>query len=124
MAKSKKVEARERARAAKARVDARRAARDEEITKVQTAYFVAVADRDEALEAQAHAEQAMARAIAELNDRLGVRVDEIAELCEISQTDVRAFKRRAPQVEGGTAGTEPEPGGEAMNDSVETEQVA
>lgn len=94
MAKSRKVEARDRARAAKARVDARRAAREEQISQVQTRYFIALAEREDAQAAAEKAERDMAAAVAELGDRLGVRVEEIAELCEMTQSDARAMKRR------------------------------
>lgn len=97
MATSKKVEARKRARAAKARVDARRAKRDEDISKSQTAFFVAAAEREEALQAMASAEDHMATAVSELSD-LDVRVEDIADLCEIPASEVRSLKKREKSV--------------------------
>lgn len=84
---TKRVEARKRARAAKAKVDAKRAKRDTEISRAQTAFFVATADRDEA-------EASMVEAVRELSDDLELRAEDIAELCEISAAEVRAFKKR------------------------------
>lgn len=92
---NKRVEARKRAREVKARVDAQRAKQEKEISKVQTAFFVATADRDEAQESVAAAEQRMADAVRELSDDHDVSVDELAALCELSATDVRALKKRA-----------------------------
>ena len=117
MAKSKKVEARERARAAKARVDARRAARDEQITDAQTAYYLAVAERDEALDAVAAAEQDMASSISKLKDTLGVRLDEIADLCEITQAEARALSKRGQQSTPSTDDTATERVAEAPAES-------
>ncbi|GAA3621624.1 hypothetical protein GCM10022199_27650 [Marihabitans asiaticum] len=117
MAKSKKVEARERARAAKARVDARRAARDEQISEAQTAYYIAVADRDVALESVATAEQDMALSVSKLKDTLGVRPEEIAELCEITQAEVRALSKRGRQSTPSGTETAAEPAGEAPAES-------
>lgn len=94
-----KTEARKRARAAKARVDARRAKRDADISKVQTDFFLASAERDAAREAVLSAEADMAGAVSNLSERLDVRVEEIAELCEISTAEVRAFKKREKHVE-------------------------
>lgn len=85
---TKRVEARKRARAAKAKVDAKRAKRDSDISRAQTTFFVATADRDEA-------EESMADAVRELMDDLGLRVEDVAELCEVSATEVRAFKKRS-----------------------------
>lgn len=85
---TKRVEARKRARAAKAKVDAKRAKRDTDISRAQTAFFVATADRDEAKES-------MAAAVRELSDDLDLRAEDIAELCEISAAEVRALKKQA-----------------------------
>lgn len=92
---SKQVEARKRARAAKAKVDARRAERDSEISTVQTRFFVASVEREQARAAMDAAEQGMASAVNELGD-LEVRVEDIAELCEITAAEVRAFRKQRP----------------------------
>lgn len=90
-----KVQARMRAREAKAKVDARRAERDQQISQVQTQFFVALAEREEAEETIAHAEDAMARAIKSLSGGdLKVGIDDVADLCELTASEVRAFKKR------------------------------
>lgn len=108
MAKSRqKVQARMRAREAKAKVDARRAERDEKISTVQTAYFVALAERDEAEEAIVKADDARARAIQSLTaGDLKVSVDDAADLCELTPSEVRALKKRQVPDEGTDDGTD------------------
>lgn len=84
-----------RAREAKAKVDARRAERDERISQVQTEFFVALAEREAAEAAIAEAEVAMATAVQSLTSGdLKVSIDDAADLCELSAAEVRAFKKR------------------------------
>lgn len=106
-ASAKRVEARKRARAAKAKVDAKRAKRDSDISRAQTAFFVAAADRDEA-------EESMTEAVRELSDDLEMRVEDIAELCEISAAEVRAFKKRPVAAEATTESEEGNDEGDAV----------
>ncbi|WP_427384121.1 histidine ammonia-lyase [Janibacter sp. G56] len=74
--------------------------------------------RDEALEAAAAAEQDMAASVSKLKDTLGVRLDEIAELCEITQAEARALSKRGQQSAPSTEDTEPtEPVSEAPAES-------
>lgn len=119
MAKSRKLEARTRAREAKAKMDARRALRDEQISKVQTEYFLAVAEREDAQEAIEDAELAMAKAIQTLGaGDFKVSVEDLADLCDLTASEVRAFKKRElPTTSPSTpAGDSPEPQPEAATD--------
>ena len=85
-----------RAREAKAKVDARRAERDQRISQVQTEFFIALAEREEAEEAIARAEDNMARAVQALTaSDLKVSVDDVADLCELTTSEVRSLKKRA-----------------------------
>ncbi|MFF5325116.1 hypothetical protein ACFY2Y_15485 [Janibacter hoylei] len=84
-----------RAREAKAKVDARRAERDQRISQVQTDFFIALAEREEAEEAIARAEDNMARAVQALTaSDLKVSVDDVADLCELTTSEVRSLKKR------------------------------
>ena len=81
-----------RAREAKAKVDARRAERDQRISQVQTDFFIALAEREEAEEAIARAEDNMARAVQALTaSDLKVSVDDVADLCELTTSEVRSL---------------------------------
>lgn len=111
-----------RAREAKAKVDARRAERDERISQVQTEFFVALAEREAAEEAIKEAEVAMATAVQSLTSGdLKVSVDDAADLCELSAAEVRAFKKRdLPSVDhdgdGDASTADPSPTNEGTRD--------
>lgn len=89
-----KVSARDRARAARAKLDADRAARDRRIEESATAYYVALEAREAAEEAAREAEASMAAAVAALLGE-GESVERVAALCEISDGDVRRLRRLA-----------------------------
>lgn len=93
-------------------MDARRAARDEQISKVQTEYFLAVTEREDAQEAIEEAELAMAKAIQTLGaGDFKVSVEDLADLCDLTASEVRAFKKR--ELPTTSAGDSPEPQPEA-----------
>ena len=94
MARSKKVEARERARAAKAKFDAEREQRDKQITAYTEDYFLAVAERDEAVAAVAAAEATTDGSVVDLIEGLGLPVSEAAQLCDLTVGEVRAMRKR------------------------------
>lgn len=94
MGKARTTVARERARAAKAKVDAARAQRDAQIEELQTEWFVAVVDKEAAEEAARLAEMAMSEAAVRLLG-IGLTVQEVAELCDSTAAEVRAHKKAA-----------------------------
>ena len=94
MGRSRKVEARERARAAKARFDAEREKRDKEITEHSERFFLAAADRDDAREAVARAEADMDATVAAMVDDLGMPAADVARLCDLTSAEVRAMRKR------------------------------
>lgn len=108
-----KQEARRRARAAKARVDAKRAERDTKIQELQTNYFVGVAERDEARSAADAAEVTMGEAIMSLT-ALDLRLDEIASLCETTPSELRALKKTADQATPTNGDDDGDQGGQAV----------
>jgi hypothetical protein len=86
------VEARRRAREAKAVLDAKRAKRDAQIEEKTTAYYVAVATIEELEEQIAQARQDADAAVLELLE-LGETTDRVAVLTGLSMKDVRKAKR-------------------------------
>ncbi len=105
-----KVSARDRARAAKARLDAQRADRERRIEDAATAYYAAVDARDEALAVAAQREQDMADAVGALQED-GETVDRIADLCETSAKEVRRLLRLGGGADtGDDAGNDTAPG--------------
>lgn len=83
-----KVSARERARAAKAVLDAERAERERKIEDAATSFYAAVDERDEAQAQSNAAEERMGQAVADLTE-LGEPGDRIATLCGIEASEVR-----------------------------------
>jgi hypothetical protein len=91
---SVRVAARERARQAKARADAQRQDRERAVQGAQEAFFEGELQRNEALaEADRH-ETEMARQVRALLE-LGEPVARVAQLCELTETEVRSLSRRA-----------------------------
>lgn len=89
-----KVSARDRARAARARLDADRAARDRRIEESATAYYAGLEAREAAEAAAREAETAMAGAVAALLGE-GESIERVAALCDTTEADVRRLRRLA-----------------------------
>lgn len=87
-----KVTARERARLAKATLDAERATREKRIEDAATEFYVAADQRDGALAKVSEAESAMSRAIASLVTH-DETVERIAALCGIQTSEVRRLRK-------------------------------
>ncbi len=87
-----KVSARERARAAKARLDAQRAEREKRIEDAATVFYEATDRRDVALAEVTVQENAMAQAVMALQAD-GETVERIAELCGTSPAEIRRLRR-------------------------------
>ena len=87
-----KVTARERARLAKATLDAERATREKRIEDAATKFYVAADQRDGALAKVSEAESAMSRAIASLVTH-DETVERIAALCGIQTSEVRRLRK-------------------------------
>jgi uncharacterized iron-regulated protein len=87
-----KVTARERARLAKATLDAERATREKRIEDAATEFYVAADQRDGALAKVSEAESAMSRAIASLVTQ-DETVERIAALCGIQTSEVRRLRK-------------------------------
>ena len=87
-----KVTARERARLAKATLDAERATREKRIEDAATEFYVAADQRDGALAKVSEAESAMSRAIASLVTQ-DESVERIAALCGIQTSEVRRLRK-------------------------------
>ena len=90
-----KVTARERARLAKATLDAERASREKRIEDAATEFYVAADQRDGALAKVTEAESAMSRAIASLVTQ-DESVERIAALCGIQTSEVRRLRKLNP----------------------------
>ena len=90
-----KVTARERARLAKATLDAERATREKRIEDAATEFYVAADQRDGALAKVSEAESAMSRAIASLVTQ-DETVERIAALCGIQTSEVRRLRKLSP----------------------------
>lgn len=88
-----KVSARERAREAKARRDAERVARDKEILAAAQSFYEASDAAETARDALEEAESAKAQVIEQLGT-LGEQTAAIAQLCSISESEVRALRKR------------------------------
>lgn len=102
MARSGQVVARERARAAKAKLDAERAERDKKIEAAATDFYVAaglVEDLEQQIE---DARGSMSAAVVALGD-LGEPVDRIAALCGVTAPEVRALKKAGSKKKTGPA---------------------
>lgn len=99
-----KVSARERARTAKARLDAQRADREKRVEDAATDFYTASDLRDEALAEIARREQEMAEAIDTLQTD-GENFERIAELCGTTTSEVRRLRRLTSGSEAGDAGT-------------------
>lgn len=95
-----KVSARERARLAKAERDAKRIQQEKAVMAETQNYYTAEDAVEAARQAMAQAEQERAAAVAALAE-LGETVADIATLCGISASDVRALKKiaRSPATE-------------------------
>jgi hypothetical protein len=111
---SNAVEARRRAREAKAVLDAQRADHDKLVEEATTNYYVATATVEdleaEIVEARANAE----RAVVELLG-LGESADRVSVLTGLDIKDVRRIKREAAEagnVSGGASGDGPDAGAE------------
>lgn len=91
------VQARERARKAKARLDAQRADHDRKVEAAATQFFEAQGDHEQALEAAASADAAMVSAVGEMVE-LGLTNAQISMLCELAETEVRAARKRAREL--------------------------
>jgi hypothetical protein len=87
-----KVTARERARLAKATLDAERASREKRIEDAATQFYAAADQRDGALAKVTEAESAMSRAIASLVTQ-DETVERIATLCGIQASEVRRLRK-------------------------------
>lgn len=110
---SKKVAARERARVAKAALDRRRVETDKAIVDATTDFYGAVDAVEEAQALVAAAEAEEVKAVARLAE-LGQSVSEISSLCGITETEVRALRRRA----GRDSGSGDTPSGESSSTGV------
>jgi hypothetical protein len=95
---SVRVAARERARQAKARADAQRQDRELAVQRAQEAFFEAELRRSEALAEAGRHETEMARQVRALLE-LGEPVARVAQLCELTATEVRSLSRRAASAE-------------------------
>lgn len=95
MALSKaKIAARNRAREAKAKLDAERESRERKIEQVTTTFYLADGQADDARDALAAADAKRGGAVVELMD-LEVATPEIAALCGIDVKEVRALAKEA-----------------------------
>src|ERR1035437_2629363 len=90
-----KVTARERARLAKATLDAERATREKRIEDAATEFYVAADQRDGALAKVSEAEPKRSRAIASLVTH-DETVERIAALCGIQTSEVRRLRKLNP----------------------------
>ena len=88
-----KVTARERARLAKATLDAERATREKRIEDAATEFYAASDQRESALVKVSEAESAMSTAIASLVTQ-DETVERIAALCGIQASEVRRLRKR------------------------------
>ena len=88
------LSARQRAREAKAQLDKERAEREAKIEALAVSFYDGQDSADKAAVLLAQATTARAKAIAELGE-LKLGVDEIATLCGISATEVRAYRKQA-----------------------------
>ena len=103
MARSSQVAARERARAAKARLDAERAERDKLVEEAATEFYAAEGLMEDLEQQLEEARGSKAGAVVALG-QLGEPVDRIAALCGISATEVRALKKAgAKKAQAGSA---------------------
>lgn len=96
------VSARERARKAKAILDAARKEQDRQVVEATTAYFEAADAVEAAQRAVAVAEAERAAAVVKLGE-LDQSVVEVAALCGITETEVRALRKK-----NATSGSETE----------------
>ena len=86
-----KSDARERARAARLRLDADRAERDRKLEEAATAFFVGDSRRTDLLAQVQEADQEMGRAVTDLVD-LGETPNRIATLLGIATSEVRRLR--------------------------------
>ena len=98
-----KTAARERAREAKAKVDAARVEKDKLIEEQATAYYLGSDEHDKALAAAGEAETKMAAAVLALGD-LDVPVQTVATLCGVDARRVRQLRKAAKDTAASTAG--------------------
>ncbi|MGL5829876.1 MAG: hypothetical protein ACRC0L_09955 [Angustibacter sp.] len=90
-----KISARERARSAKAELDAQRAEREKKIEDAAANYYEAEDAIREADEARSLAQLRAAQAIAELIDVHDEPADRVAALCGLTVPKVRALRKQA-----------------------------
>lgn len=88
-----KVDARKRAREAKAKADAARIAQDKQIEDVATAFYVASDNLEELQDQVAAAEATVSDQIVKLFD-LGETAERVSDLTGLALTEVRAIRRR------------------------------
>lgn len=88
-----KVDARKRAREAKAKADAVRIAQDKQIEDVATAFYVASDNLEELRDQVAAAEAAVGEQVVKLFD-LGETAERVSDLTGLALADVRAIRRR------------------------------
>ena len=98
----KTISARDRARQAKARRDAARAERDRQIEKLATDFYRASDEVEACEEALASAQLAKATTVAGLV-AIGEQTNEVAELCGITASEVRALVKAAKAAEDAAA---------------------
>ncbi|WP_402377950.1 hypothetical protein [Isoptericola rhizosphaerae] len=110
MATSSKVAARERARAARLRIDRDRAERDRRVEEAAASYFLVVEKRDEL-------DRRAGQSVDELLD-LGLAQRRIAELLDVDAREVRRLRSIARP---NTDGVRP-PGDDGSNDVADVHQ--
>ena len=106
-------QARAKARQRRIALDHDRAARDERVEAAATEAILALGDRDDAVRqveaTEVRVGNALQRAIAE-----GIKVDGVAQLCDLSAGDVQRFRRAAQEAQDSRGDADPadkEPGG-------------
>jgi hypothetical protein len=102
-----KISARERARSAKAELDAQRAEHEKKIEDAAASYYEAEDAIREADEARSQAQLQAAQAIAELVDDHGEPVDRVAALCGLTVPKVRALRKQALEEAAGESDESP-----------------
>ena len=107
-----RVSARDRARMAKAQMDAARAEQDRQILAATEAWYTAVDAEQDARAALELAGQDKAAAVAQLT-ALGQTIDTIASLCGIDAKEVRALRKVSTSEASAPEDADPEQGSAA-----------
>lgn len=108
---SVQIQARDRARAARAKADASRVERDKRIEQAQVDYFTATAEREQLVDQLAAIDGRLSSAVDRIASE-GEDNDRIAALLDADVATVRRLRREAKTTAASTADTGSEPLGE------------